>query len=111
MAGGPPALTVESADELPLDRMLAFQAMYQEEYADNAVSCTANVPEGLDVEHTMEVILHWLPALKGTTIMVDGTRAQAPYERITAEEFAAYELTRVEDSTDEECASGACPIR
>ncbi|AKY03877.1 ribonucleotide reductase [Streptomyces phage Verse] len=102
---------VESADELTLDQMLSFQAMYQRHYADNAVSYTANVPEGLDVDETMDVIESWLPHLKGTTIMVDGTREQAPYERISAQEFAQYELTRVEDSTDEDCASGACPVR
>ncbi|MFJ5531021.1 hypothetical protein ACNFR7_15550 [Streptomyces sp. RM1] len=43
--------------------------------------------------------------------MVDGTRPLAPYERISAEEFAAYELTSIEDSTDEDCATGACPVR
>ncbi|WP_405392390.1 hypothetical protein OG596_33970 [Streptomyces sp. NBC_01102] len=102
---------VESADELTLDQMLAFQAMYQTEYADNAVSYTANVPEGLDVDETMAVIKRWLPDLKGTTIMVDGTREQAPYERITEAEFDAYEVTSIEDSTDEDCATGACPVR
>ncbi|WP_405809035.1 hypothetical protein OG524_03600 [Streptomyces sp. NBC_01520] len=81
------------------------------EYADNAVSYTANVPEGLDVDETMAVIKRWLPDLKGTTIMVDGTREQAPYERITEAEFDAYEVTSIEDSTDEDCATGACPVR
>ncbi|MGW2419733.1 ribonucleoside-triphosphate reductase, adenosylcobalamin-dependent [Streptomyces sp. NPDC001709] len=110
-ARGYPADLVESADELSLGQMLAFQAMYQAEYADNAVSFTANVPEGLDVDETADVIEKWLPHLKGTTIMVDGTRPQAPYERITREQFEAYESYRVEDSTDEECSNGACPIR
>ncbi|CAL9382730.1 DUF7848 domain-containing protein [Streptomyces sp. enrichment culture] len=40
----------------------------------------------------------------------DGTREQAPYERLTAEQFAEYEVTSVEDSTDEECSTGACPV-
>jgi adenosylcobalamin-dependent ribonucleoside-triphosphate reductase len=102
---------VESADELTLDQMLCFQAMYQKHYADNAVSFTANVPEGLDLDETMDVIQSWLPHLKGTTIMVDGTREQAPYERISEEEFNQYEATRIEDSTDEDCATGACPVR
>ncbi|MFI6205878.1 ribonucleoside-triphosphate reductase, adenosylcobalamin-dependent [Streptomyces sp. NPDC051041] len=110
-ARGYPADLVESADELSLDQMLAFQAMYQAEYADNAVSFTANVPEGLDLDETADVIEKWLPHLKGTTIMVDGTRPQAPYERITRAEFEAYEAYRVEDSTDEECSTGACPVR
>ncbi|NUK43187.1 ribonucleoside-triphosphate reductase, adenosylcobalamin-dependent [Streptomyces lunaelactis] len=110
-ARGYPADLVESADELTLDEMLAFQAMYQAEYADNAVSFTANVPEGLDLDDTADVIERWLPHLKGTTVMVDGTRPQAPYERITREEFDEYESYRVEDSTDEECSTGACPVR
>jgi adenosylcobalamin-dependent ribonucleoside-triphosphate reductase len=110
-ARGYPADLVESADELSLSQMLAFQAMYQTEYADNAVSFTANVPEGLDPDETADVIEAWLPLMKGTTIMVDGTRPQAPYERITRDEFDAYESYRVEDSTDEECSTGACPVR
>ncbi|MFF4244275.1 ribonucleoside-triphosphate reductase, adenosylcobalamin-dependent [Streptomyces sp. NPDC001822] len=108
---GYPSDLVESADELSLEQLLAFQAMYQAEYADNAVSFTANVPEGLDVGETADVIEKWLPLLKGTTIMVDGTRPQAPYERITRAQFDGYKLFRIEDSTDEDCASGACPVR
>lgn len=110
-ARGYPADLVESADELTLGEMLAFQAMYQAEYADNAVSFTANVPVGLDLDETADVIEAWLPLLKGTTVMVDGTRPQAPYERITRDQFDEYESFRVEDSTDEECSTGACPVR
>ncbi|MFI1973764.1 hypothetical protein [Streptomyces wedmorensis] len=60
-ARGYPADLVESADELSLNQMLAFQAMYQAEYADNAVSFTANVPEGLDLDETADVIETWSP--------------------------------------------------
>ncbi|QYW07894.1 ribonucleotide reductase [Streptomyces phage RedBear] len=103
---------VQSADEIDLDSMLAFQAMYQERYADNAVSFTVNFPEGkYSVDDAAEIIRGWLPDLKGTTLMPDGTRAQAPYERLTAEQFAQYEVVSVEDSTDENCANGACPVR
>jgi adenosylcobalamin-dependent ribonucleoside-triphosphate reductase len=109
--GYDPAI-VESADEIDLNAMLAFQAMYQEEYADNAVSFTVNFPEGkYSLEEAARIIASWLPDLKGTTLMPDGTREQAPYERLTAEQFAEYEVTSIEDSTDEDCASGACPVR
>ncbi|MGM9381147.1 ribonucleoside-triphosphate reductase, adenosylcobalamin-dependent [Streptomyces antibioticus] len=109
--GYDPAI-VQSADELDLNSMLAFQAMYQQEYADNAVSFTANFPEGkYTVEEAADIIESWLPDLKGTTLMPDGTREQAPYERLTAEQFAQYEVTSIEDSTDEECSTGACPVR
>ncbi|AKY03655.1 ribonucleotide reductase [Streptomyces phage Izzy] len=103
---------VESADEIPLDSMLAFQAMYQSYYADNAVSFTVNFPEGeYTVDQAADIIRGWLPELKGTTLMPDGTRAQAPYERLTEEEFDSYDVVSVEDSTDENCANGACPVR
>jgi adenosylcobalamin-dependent ribonucleoside-triphosphate reductase len=109
--GYDPAI-VESADEIDLNAMLAFQAMYQKHYADNAVSFTVNFPEGkYTVDEAADIIESWLPELKGTTLMPDGTREQAPYERLTAEQFAEYEVTSVEDSTDEECSTGACPVR
>ena len=103
---------VESADEISLDDMLKFQAMYQACYADNAVSFTANVPEGrYELHEAAALIAKWLPHLKGTTIMPDGTRPQAPYQRISQEEYEAYGVTSVSDGIDEECSNGACPVR
>jgi len=104
---------VESQDELSLEDMLAFQEMYQSNYVDNAVSYTANIPEGkYTVEETMSIIAKFLSKLKGTTIMMDGTRAQAPYTRLSRAQYESLAgLKLVEDSTDEECATGACPIR
>ncbi|MGW7434754.1 ribonucleoside-triphosphate reductase, adenosylcobalamin-dependent [Streptomyces sp. NPDC054849] len=109
--GYDPAI-VESADEIDLHAMLAFQAMYQECFADNAVSFTVNFPEGkYEVDEAAKIIASWLPELKGTTLMPDGTRPQSPYERITEEEFNTYAVTSIEDSTDEDCTTGACPVR
>lgn len=104
---------VQSQDELSLEDMLAFQEMYQVNYVDNAISYTANVPEGkYSVKDAMAIIKKFLPTLKGTTIMVDGTRAQAPYERLTKAEFDELSAPKtVEDSVDEECSTGSCPIR
>lgn len=102
---------VESASEIPLDTMLAFQAMYQTHYADNAVSFTVNVAPGLDHFEAAETIARWLPELKGTTIMVDESRPQSPYTRITEEQYEAALVKQIEDSIDLECATGACPIR
>jgi ribonucleotide reductase alpha subunit len=104
---------VESQDELSLDDNLAFQEMYQVNYVDNAVSYTVNLPEGkYSVDEVMSTLKPYLPNLKGTTIMVDGTRPQAPYTRLTKDEYLALTGPKsVEDSTDEECSTGACPIR
>lgn len=104
---------VESADEISLRAMLEFQEMYQKYYADNAVSFTVNIPENKYTEVEVANILRkYLPNLKGTTIMIDGTRPQAPYTRISKAEYLDLAGPKsVEDSTDENCSTGACPIR
>lgn len=113
---GYPADIVETAEEIGLCGLLEFQAMYQEHWADNAVSFTVNFEPGrYTLPEAAGVIASFLPVLKGTTLMPNGTREQAPYEEISEEEF--YRLTtllgasNVEDSYDEQCATGACPIR
>ncbi len=107
---------VESADQISLDEMLAFQEMYQTEYADNAVSFTVNFPDGeLAVSDVVNTLKKYLETLKGTTLMPDGTRPQAPYERISEEEYLEWAkqgiMVEVGNSVDEECANGACPVR
>jgi ribonucleotide reductase alpha subunit len=107
-----PDRVVESADEISLTAMLRMQGVYQKCYADNAVSFTVNFPEGsLPLDDAMNTIREFLPHLKGTTLMPDGTREQAPYTRITAAEYERASVRVVADSVDDECATGACPVR
>lgn len=109
---GWPDYIVEAADEIAVEDMLRMQAFYQEHWSDNAVSYTVNIPAGSMTEVRLAALLaEYLPVLKGTTIMVDESRPQAPYTRITPEQYRAAAAKTVEDSTDEACASGACPVR
>lgn len=109
---GLPDDVVQSADELTLDEMLGVQECYQENWADNAVSYTLNVPEGSVTEAELAKALEmYLPHLKGTTVMCDSTRPQAPYTRITREEYEAAVATTIEDSVDLECKQGVCPVK
>ena len=109
---GLPGDIVESADEIHAADMLKMQALYQEHWADNAVSYTVNVPKDAYAPEGIEKLLaEYLPRLKGTTIMVDESRPQAPYTRITQEQYTVAAAKTVEDSTDENCQSGACPVR
>lgn len=124
---------VESADEISLRGMLTLQTIYQENYADNAISMTVNIPAeshqneyflanpwgsdvpppgALRIKEVGNTLLEFLPYLKGTTIMVDGSRQQAPYTRISESEYEALIGPKsVEDGTDSDCSSGACPIK
>jgi ribonucleotide reductase alpha subunit len=101
---------VEQADEVSPAAMLAVQRLVQEHYADNAVSFTVNVPTDTSPEVLDAAIREHLPHLKGTTVMPDASRPQAPYTRITKEAYEAATDHEVGQAFDE-CALGACPVR
>lgn len=104
---------VQSSADLTLDEMLAVQEMYQELWADNAVSYTANInPEHYDTDSIAIAIREFGPSLKGLTIFPDLGMEQAPYEHLTREQYESYNLAEVADSVDENCArGGACPVK
>ena len=105
---------VQSAADLSLQEMLRFQAMYQERYADNAVSFTVNIdPDRYSVEDLATAISQFGPLLKGATVFPEKSIPQAPYERISKADYQLYEYwqQQVSDGVDEECANGSCPIR
>ena len=103
---------VESADELTLDQLVGFQALYQELWADNAVSFTANVdPEAYSHDDVAEVLQKYAGRIKGSTIFPEASFPQAPYERITKQQYESAAVQAVEDGVDENCANGACPIK
>ncbi|BBC53846.1 putative ribonucleotide reductase [Mycobacterium phage PP] len=103
---------VESAADLTLNQLLAFQAMYQMLWADNAVSFTANIdPEQFGPATVLDELKRFGGLLKGATVFPEQSRPQAPYERISKAQYEAAVAKSVADSVDEECSSGSCPIR
>jgi ribonucleoside-triphosphate reductase len=103
---------VEGANEVSLADHLAVQAMVQEDFADNAVSFTVNVEPGqYTVDQAMETIIHYLPRVKGTTIMVDSSRPQSPYERLTKEEFEELAHLATVTQGEMDCNTGVCPVK
>lgn len=103
---------VEAANDLSLDQLIGFQALYQQHWADNAVSFTANVdPEAYTAEYVGDVLQKYAGKIKGSTIFPEASFPQAPYERISKAEYEAALIQAVEDGVDENCANGACPIK
>lgn len=103
---------VESAADLTLNQMLAFQAMYQMCWADNAVSFTANVdPEKYTSEDVATQLKKFGGLLKGSTIFPEKSFPQAPYERLSKAEYLSTDVRAVSDGVDEECGTGGCPIK
>jgi ribonucleoside-triphosphate reductase len=103
---------VEAADDLTLDQLLGFQALYQTCWADNAVSFTANVDaRAYTSEDVAQTLQKYSGILKGSTIFPEASYPQAPYERITKEQYESASVKAVADGVDEDCANGACPIK
>ncbi|MGW1278493.1 ribonucleoside-triphosphate reductase, adenosylcobalamin-dependent [Streptomyces tsukubensis] len=103
---------VESASDLTVEQMLAVQAAYQRSFVDSAVSFTVNFnPEAVSRDDLRAALLKYLPDIKGTTVLPEGSYAQAPYERITKDEFTTSAARESGDAVDVDCAQGACPIK
>jgi ribonucleoside-triphosphate reductase (thioredoxin) len=49
--------------------------------------------------------------IKGSTIFPEQSFQQAPYERISKEQYDSALSKAVADGVDENCANGSCPIR
>jgi ribonucleoside-triphosphate reductase len=76
------------------------------------VSFTANVdPERYTAADVAQQITKFGGLLKGATIFPEKSFPQAPYTRISKEEYDAALAKTVEDSIDLECSTGACPVR
>ena len=103
---------IEQADEISVTDMLRTQSFVQENFADNAVSFTVNLSPETSRSETACALIAFLPELKGTTVMVDGSRPQAPFERIDRQTYE-----HLTDGTSEasqamdDCSTGACPVR
>lgn len=110
--GFDPDKIVQTPADLTLGQMLEFQEMYQHCWADNAISYTANInPNDYTVEEVMNYIRVYGPDLKGMTVFPEESFEQAPYERITKEQYEQSTVKNIESSVDDDCATGACPVR
>ena len=74
------------------------------------MSYTCNVPPGTSRSELADALRRWLPELKGTTVMVDDSRPQAPYTRIDKDTYESLSGS-VTGQALADCATGACPVR
>lgn len=103
---------IEAQDEISFEDSLRVQAMIQTHWADNAVSHTINLPyDRMGSEEEMETtLMKYHQQLKGTTIFPDKSRRNAPLQRLTREQFDAYQGRKEVTMTEVECVGG-CPVK
>ncbi|MGW0930662.1 ribonucleoside-triphosphate reductase, adenosylcobalamin-dependent [Streptomyces sp. NPDC002644] len=105
----------QDAGQLTVSGMLSVQRLYQTYWADQAVSYTANVdPAQYTVDDLVRVLTEYLPDLKGVTVFPEASFEQAPYERISAEEYrvraAEVGIEVTDTGFDEDCRNGSCSV-
>jgi ribonucleoside-triphosphate reductase len=105
---------IEEVSEIDIHDLFAVQAFFQQNFANNAVSFTANIQPDIKERDLKEALWEWLPFLKGTTVFPDLSRPQSPYERIDKQTFLELTGSNVHVETGQgfdECSTGACPVR
>lgn len=106
---------VEDASQISIHDMLGVLDMYQTLWADNAVSFTVNFDSSLYTHQQIaDELKARLAVLKGATLFPERGFALAPYQRVPKEKILALRGSQAVvagDSVDEECTSGACPVR
>ncbi len=102
---------VGAYDVSPQEHM-AVQAAVQD-YVDQAISKTINVPMDFSHEELMELILNYSDRLKGLTIYREGSRANEPLKAIktTPENVEKYAMnTELAGVVNAECSTGVCEV-
>jgi len=107
---------IEDAYELAKDveRRISFQAWMQK-YVDHAISSTVNLPEwgseynnGDTVHKFGEMLIKYLPGLRGMTSYPDGSRGGQPLTPVSYK--VAIKKEGVEFVENTNCTSGSCGV-
>jgi ribonucleoside-diphosphate reductase alpha chain len=108
--------SIESAYTLALnpEKRVKFQADLQE-YVDHGIASTINLPEPMvdpsDVKWFGNMLIGYLPRLRGITCYPDGARSGQPLTACTYQEAAGKEGVSFEEtSANAACASGVCGV-
>ena len=110
------------ADDMTAVEQLELQCRIQQEWADNAVSVTVYIKPG-ELESVQDFLKENWPTMKSVSFLLHSEHgfAQAPLEEITEERYEEI-LSKVinekvligagiSELLDDDCATGACPIR
>jgi ribonucleoside-diphosphate reductase alpha chain len=96
-----------------VERRIKFQADLQD-YVDHGISSTINLPYPItdpgEVQDFGEILMKYLPRLRGMTCYPDGARAGQPLESVPYHVAHAQKGVTLEENRDGACASGVCGI-
>jgi ribonucleoside-diphosphate reductase alpha chain len=100
-------------NDLKPENHLDIQLTIQK-FIDSSISKTINMPKGTTSEQLSDIILNYIPSLKGVTVYVDGSRGEQPLKSLTDEEVIEYiNKENYSSSVEEEtvqCPNGKCEL-
>lgn len=104
--------SIEDAYVIEVERRIAFQAWVQQ-WVDHAISSTTNVPAPItddnEVKEFGEMLLKYLPELRGITVYPDGARGGQPLTAVPLSEALGKEGVVFEED-DDRCVGGICGL-
>ena len=103
---------IVGAYDVTPEEHIAVQAAVQD-YVDQAISKTINVPESFTYEELMDLILEYSDRLKGLTIYRAGSREGEPLKAIPTTEHKVELYARKKElvgTATQSCATGSCEI-
>lgn len=113
IANGADPYEIEDAYMLSynVEKRIAFQAWMQQ-YVDHGISSTINLPETItdpeEVKDFGDLLMDYLPRLRGMTVYPDGSRSGQPLSVVPYEVAAGQEGVVFEETEDAFCKSGSC---
>lgn len=94
-----------------VEKRIAFQAWMQQ-FVDHGISSTINLPEAItdpaEVKDFADLLMEYLPKLRGITVYPDGARGGQPLTAVPYEMAVGKEGVVFEESEDAACKSGVC---
>lgn len=101
--------SIQDAYSIDTEARVLFQAWMQK-FVDHGISSTINLPgvvtEKAEVAKFGDMLIRYLPQLRGVTVYPDGARSHQPITPVKYEEAVNPEYTEIEDR----CIGGSCSV-
>lgn len=96
------------------ERRISFQAWVQQ-WVDHGISSTLNLPpidkQNFTIEEFGNILLKYLPKLRGVTVYPDGSRGGQPITKVPLQEALDWEGREYEEvGNSQACVQGACGV-
>jgi ribonucleoside-diphosphate reductase alpha chain len=108
MNSGQDVSAFEGALEISPEQHIAIQEAAQR-YLDQSISKTINLPKSYEVTELSDVVLKYIPRLKGITFYREGSRGDSPLKPLDINKYSKRNKT-AEDTKEISCPSGVCSV-